>query len=254
MPKTLRRCTLCGRCYPEGRDFHTLPLPDNSIAYICKECIPRVRDLENLLLRPPKTAKPDERRKHRRRSAHLLLTFTHVRGDVPSPGVVRDISQGGLRFVTNASVSPGELLNLDIFSPLTGLHIKAVARVKWVDAGRLNEVGMEFAAEGRHIRLDDRRQHHRLLAEFALRCRYGGREFEGRVKDISQGGIRFVSPEPLPKGKRISVSLDATAVDVVQADGDFKMSVEKTIMVVGVRQSEERYDIRAQFVAPSVRR
>lgn len=240
---------MCGRSYPEGRDFRTISLPGNSVAYVCRHCAPRVGDLEELMPPARKTSRrEEERRRYNRRNAHLLVSFTHVRGSVVYPGVVRDISQGGMRFTTATRVNSGELLNLNVFSPLTGLRIKAVARARWVvERGKHNEIGVEFAAEGRHMQLDDRRRHHRILAEFVLHCKYGDEDIEGRVRDISQGGIRFVTGKPLPRGRRVDVSLEATGRDVVTSDGDFTLSIEKTVEIISVRRNEERYEIRARF-------
>jgi len=252
MARVLRRCALCSRTYPEGRDFRTVSVGRHSYVYVCRNCAPRIHDIQ-VLVSSAKTRKQqvEERRRHHRRRTHLLLTFTHVRGNVVYLGVVKDISQGGMRFTSTARVSPGEQLNLDVFSPLTGLHIKAVGRVRWVEEREVrNDIGVEFTVEGRHMHLDDRRLYHRILAEFVLNCSIGGKQIEGRVKDISQGGLRFITSVPLPQGKRVDVSLESAGLQVVQAEGDFKISIDKTIVVVGVKKAEERYEIRARFIAP----
>ncbi|HHN47241.1 MAG TPA: PilZ domain-containing protein [Planctomycetes bacterium] len=246
-----KKCTVCGRSYPAGRDFRTVNLPGQFVGYVCRNCAPKITESEGLFTAVSAGDwSTDERRRHTRKPAHLLLTFTHVRGNAVYPGIVRDISQGGIRFSTKARVSPGELLNLNVFSPLTGLHVKAVAKVKWLrERETYNDAGVEFTAEGRHLRMDDRRSHHRVLAEFVLHWHNRGKPVEGRVKDISQGGIRFTAAEPLPEGRRVSVTLHATGLEVVRAEGGFPLTVEKTIVVVGVRKSEERYEIRARFAA-----
>lgn len=216
---------------------------------MCQMCTPRIA--ERRLAEPAAVAnKPADRRRHQRVERHLLLYFRNVRERIERRGVVRDISQGGVRFVTGERLTPKELLNLRVVSPLTGIEVKVVGRVKWVRrGGERDEAGAEFVARSRHFEMDDRRRHHRVKAAFLVHCEAGGRHVEGRVRDISQGGIRFTSDEPLAAGSRLLVRLEAAGADVVASEQRFPMQVERAVQVVGVQGSAERWDIRARFVA-----
>jgi c-di-GMP-binding flagellar brake protein YcgR len=199
------------------------------------------------------TVKSDERRKHKRVRGHLILLFRHVRDRVDRRGVVRDISQGGMRFVTEEHLTIGELLNLRVQSPLTSLEIRAVGRVRWVHesgrgAGERREVGVEFVTRSRHFSMEDRRQHHRLGVVFQVECRAGDSVIPGRLKDISQGGMRFVAAEALRPGQHVRLRLEAVGCSVVSAESGFPVEVTRSAQVVGVRGGTGRYEIRVRFL------
>lgn len=191
----------------------------------------------------------DERRKHERVKGHLLLYFRHVRDRVDRRGIVRDISQGGMRFVTQEVLTVGELLNLRVVSPLTNLEIKAVGRVRWVrEAGQRLEIGVEFVSRSRHFSMEDRRQHSRLIVSFYVECLTGKRTIWGRIKDISQGGMRFLADTPLLPGEEVRVRLEAVGCSVVSAEGGVPMKVERSAQVVGVQSGTGRFEIRVRFL------
>ena len=64
----------------------------------------------------------------------------------------KDISLGGLRFVSRQDISPGILISLDLFTPTQSQPFHIVGRVTWRKRGivtRNYEIGLEF------VKIDD---------------------------------------------------------------------------------------------------
>lgn len=249
-PDKSQKCALCGRTYPRGYSFRLAPDGEGGMMSVCRVCAPRAEDL-NRFEPQRREAEGADRRRYKRVQGHLLLSFRHVRGAVDRRGVVRDISQGGMRFVTEEPLSVGELLNVTVSNPLKSFTIKAVCRVKWVkEKGSRRETGIEFVARERHFDMQDRRAFPRLTMAFSVECETEGRVVHGRVKDISQGGIRFTAPEPIALGRKVLVRLEAAGCNVVSSEGGIPMEVERAAIVMGMKDGRSRYEIRARFLPP----
>ena len=249
-PAKSQKCAVCGRTYPRGYDFRFAADGQGGMMSVCRLCAPRAEDLDRFVpLSKEKEA--HERRRHKRIHGHLMVSFRHVRGTLDRRGVVRDISQGGMRFVTEDRFSTGELLNVTVSNPLKRFTIKAVGRVKWQrEKGDRQEVGVEFVARERHFDMRDRRAFPRLTVSFTVECEIQGRLVRGRIKDISQGGMRFIAPEPIESGRKIRVRLEAVGCNVVSSEGGIPMEVERAAIVVGMKDGREKYEIRARFLPP----
>src|SRR5437660_9479369 len=57
---------------------------------------------------------------------------------------------------------------------------------------------------------DGRRSHHRYPIDLGINCRVlrSKRIVLGKIRDISSGGIRFISPEVLAPGTRVELAID----------------------------------------------
>ena len=240
-------CEVCGRRYPSKADFRVIYDTGGNERYICLKCAPTSNDLERII--KEKSMQIKERRRHKRHPSHLLLFYRHVRDRTERRGVVRDISQGGMRFIAEDDLSTGEMLNLRVMSPLRDLEIRAVGLVRWIKhTGMTCEVGVKFVAKSRHMELEDRRRHPRIFASFYVKCFVKDRVLTCRVKDISQGGIRFICDEPLPLGIPIRIQLEATGCEVISHEYGIPMRVERVVEVLNVSGHRVKYQIRAKFV------
>ena len=194
---------------------------------------------------------PPERRRHPRRTANLMVSVARLRDDRQYTGMVRDISQGGIRFVTTEKLRDGEVINVVIRGRNVETRIKAVAQVIRVLGRKYDyEVGARFVGREKEMKLSDRRRHRRVIADFELRYRRESRKRAnvGRVRDISQGGVRFVASENIPQGEVLTIMLDARAAGVIEAEMKGKLRVTSTAAVVGSSDAGDRYEVRARFV------
>jgi hypothetical protein len=194
---------------------------------------------------------PRERRRHLRRRANLILKFRRLRDLSERVGIVRDISQGGLRFAASERLGVGETLNLVISGKTVETRIRAVAVVvRATPRGGGYEIGARFTGRDKEIRLSDRRRQRRIVADFEVRYRRPatGRADVGRVRDISQGGIRFVAGERMTPGEMLTIMLDAGAAGVIEAEMKALLRVVSSAAVLGSSDIGDRYEIRARFV------
>jgi c-di-GMP-binding flagellar brake protein YcgR len=179
------------------------------------------------------------------------MTFTHLRDQRKYHGTVRDISQGGLRFLTSERLGLGEVINIAISGRNVETRMRAVGQViRVAQRGHDYEIGVRFAGREREVRLSDRRRHKRVIADFEIRYRREGRRRAnvGRVRDISQGGIRFVATERIQPGEVLYVMLDARAASVIELEMKATLRVTGAAAVLGSADLGDRYEIRARFV------
>ena len=220
-----RACWACGKELEEG-DY-------------CPECLEkRERELERLLepiLR--------ERRRHARYQVSLPMAFQRPRESRALRAEVIDLSKGGLRFSSPEELDEGEVINVLVRSSDGSVDVRAVVRVVRVVRSKPAqcgwEVAAEFAARGRALKMRDRRKHARTEMEAGMsysRPNEPG-EREGLLKDISQGGLRFVAQEELKPGDVIRVSVGETE--------------RGEATVEAAEESPEGYVVRARFLPRS---
>jgi len=182
---------------------------------------------------------------------NLILKFRRLRDPGERVGIVRDISQGGLRFAAGERLGMGETLNLMISGRSVETRIRAVAQVVRVTPrGDSYEIGARFAGRDKEVRLSDRRRQRRIVADFEVRYRRPatGRADVGRVRDISQGGIRFVAGEQMMPGEVLTIMLDAGIAGIIEAEMKALLRVVSSAAVLGSSEVGGRYEIRARFV------
>lgn len=195
----------------------------------------------------------DERRRHKRFAANLAVEFARSRERKSYSGRIRDISQGGIRFHAPESVDVGEVLSVTIHNRQRVFGLRAtidtfvqVLRVK--KTGKLYEVGAKFIDErDTDFASRERRTWRRRRAEFRVEYRhYDGTEKRlGVVRDVSQGGMRFLTQEgDIPAG---------TFLVVVAAPGTENSIAERVDGVVRVIRSRpvgDQTEIGVMFLTP----
>lgn len=171
-----------------------------------------------------KTATHVHDRVHERKEADLRIAFLLLRDDTRYEGRVRDISQGGLRFVCDRELDRGQVLTMDI----SGTHGDAevsmiqaageVRRVSMTRDGRF-EVGVRFVRRGR-ANEPNRRRFRRHDVKMNAYYKRDGCEYtaSGRVLDISQGGVRLILDESPGKEEEFDVTLRGESGAFVKAD------------------------------------
>jgi len=249
-------CQVCGRRYSRHAEFRLMRLEDGSRAMACARC--RSRPAPGGAPAPwhseaDELAKhsPAERRRHPRRSADLVISFTRLRDERRYSGILRDLSQGGVRFTTGERLGMNEVINVVITGRNVETRIRAVAQVVRITKRNSDyEVGVRFTGRGKEVKLSDRRDNRRVVADFEIRYRREGhrRANVGRVRDISQGGIRFVTSENIPRGEVLSVTLDARAAGVIEAEMKGTLRVSGSASVLASSDVGDRYEVRAKFV------
>ncbi len=163
-------------------------------------------------------------RTHKRHSANLQIEFNLVRDDNRHKGRIRDISQSGLRFITDTELDIGQVIRMKVTAP-EGKAVEAliksaaeVRRVHEVNSGRY-EIGVRFV---RNVRANDpnRRVYRRHRANLAVYYRRTGCEYtaKGRVRDISQGGARLILDEEMEVGEELAVVMRGESGAFLKAD------------------------------------
>ncbi len=75
----------------------------------------------------------DERRKHRRIDDRLVVTFRFPDGfRTETPGILKDISSGGIRVEIPARVAKGDLVDVDVWILSDAIPLEAQGKVVWV--------------------------------------------------------------------------------------------------------------------------
>ncbi len=253
--KERKRCPVCQRLYSKYAEFRVIRLDDGSRMKACPRCRSRPSAGGAPVPRPPEAQvlsgnKASDRRRHSRRRATLTVAISRLRDRRTHAGVVRDISQGGFRFVTSARLRLREIINVVITGTDIDTRITAVARVVRIRERENDfEIGARFTAKGKEVKLSDRREHKRVFADFQIRYRREGRKRAnvGRVRDISQGGIRFVASERIPSGEVLVIMLDSRAAGVIEAEMNATLRVTGSASVLGTSDVGDRYEIRARF-------
>lgn len=90
-----------------------------------------------------------ERRRHPRVISAMPVQYRGIRqdGDAAVGTVARDISNGGIRFVTNEFISIFTRLVVEVSIPSTPKPVKAISKVVWIHKrpyGEQYEIGMQF--------------------------------------------------------------------------------------------------------------
>jgi c-di-GMP-binding flagellar brake protein YcgR len=191
----------------------------------------------------------DDRRAHERASARLILEYRRPGDERSYGGSVIDISRGGMRCVASGEVSEGEVLAVSVKSPRPGVlegRLDAYGQVvRARRRGRVTELGLRFVhpqpAEGASP--PERREHRRLEASFELAIRTAdGRRAQGRVRNISAGGVDFVTDVELSLGEELAVSLGARRSPAVEG------VLSSLARVTRSRRLGDHYEVAASFL------
>jgi c-di-GMP-binding flagellar brake protein YcgR len=188
------------------------------------------------------------KRTSERHEVDLELSFSFLRDQRAFEGQVRDISQGGLRFITDQEVKVGHVLRVTVRSsarPDEAAGQPSFAEVRRVvknEDGRF-EVGARFV---RRIGVDDtnRRRHPRraMTAPVFYRCNQSDLILRGTAMDISQGGLRLGVSERPTKGAALALYLRTEPPAFVYAD------IEATAEIVRVAErAPGRYELGCAF-------
>ncbi len=186
----------------------------------------------------------DNRRRHRRRGARLLLEFRRAGSENSLSGRVIDISIGGMRCLVDEELEPGALLALTIKSPDTGAldgRIDGYGEVlRCRHRGDAVEIGIVFVrpqaagSPGRALRID---------VAFDLFIRPGdGRRLLGVVEGITASGLSFHSPEALSVGEEVALSFCPR-----RAPG-FEGILSSVAVIVAVTANGDGYDVTAGLI------
>ncbi len=164
-----------------------------------------------------------ERRSALRRYLSVQAAFT-INESVVGEGLLRDISETGLRILTDAPVERGAIAQcrpgkLGVFKGVvvrtfpSGFAIRYRLFPDEIDA--LNQAvsdhfrSMPHAARGTDRRLvPDRREEARFYGDIAKLWGFdaGGREFEAEVVNVSVSGVLIRTAHPLSIGERVALS------------------------------------------------
>lgn len=219
-----------------------------------------------------------EKRLHERRPARLLFEYRIAGDETAHGGRLLDISRGGLRCLVTEELRPGDILALAIKSPEPGAlegRIDAYGEVvRLWRRGRVFELGVSFvhpqpassapppaprrcqagvaereeaSSEAGPPRGEDvmpeRRRHRRLDATFELSVRRAdGSRSLARVRNISAGGMDFLSEEAFDVGEELAVRFGARRTPGLEG------TLSSGARVLRVRRLGERYEVAAVFV------
>ena len=91
----------------------------------------------------------DEKRRSERVFSRIPLQYRKMKGagEEILQTRIKDISDGGLKFMTNEFLSLACRLIVEISMPTTPRHIKAISKIAWirkVDDGHNYEIGTQF--------------------------------------------------------------------------------------------------------------
>ncbi|MDR1613244.1 MAG: PilZ domain-containing protein [Planctomycetota bacterium] len=185
-------------------------------------------------------------RAHERRKIELTVSFSLVRDDIVHEGVVRDLSQNGLKIITQRHLDRGQIVQFDWKPPIPPALARIlqgtaeVRRVMKNDDGEY-EVGLRFvnrnAGKGAN-----RRRFRRYRCEMRAYYQRTGSEMmaQARVKDISQGGCQIMLRESLDAGERFTVRL--------MGGGGVRGDLAGTVQVCRVIPREVEYEIGCAFI------
>lgn len=159
------------------------------------------------------TEKVGRIRTHERRSVEMIVSFNLIRDDAAHEGVVKDLSQGGIRIKTRRHLDRGQVIHFVWKSPLPPAlasilqNTAEVRRVVKTDDGEY-EVGLRFvnrqAGKGAN-----RRRFRRYKCNMRAYYQREGSEImaRGTVKDISQGGCQMMLDEKMEKEEKFTARL-----------------------------------------------
>lgn len=89
-----------------------------------------------------------ERRRFQRIDSNLPVRYRNLRAaTIPSGSLTKDISEGGIRFMTNEFISLACRLVVEVSLPTIQKPIKAISKVAWikkVSSGDRYELGNQF--------------------------------------------------------------------------------------------------------------
>lgn len=170
------------------------------------------------------SAPGNPKREHERFEAELIVTYSLVRDDEQHKGRVRDISAGGMRFLTKRRLTRGQILHLAVDVPedhpsrdMFG-DTAEVRRVQELGNG-VNEVGIRFVRRTRG-KVPNRRLAKRFAARLAAYYQRPGSELtlKGLAEDISQSGACLILDEKVEKGEQLTVRLRGKVAPFLAAD------------------------------------
>ncbi len=163
-------------------------------------------------------------REHERRSTNLEVRFKLQRDNELYTGLVQDISEGGMCFITKQKLSVGQVILLEV-NAMSGesntqmLHSTGEVRRVMEQGDGTCEVGIRYVQRIR-ANEDNRRRYRRYKANMAVYYSLSGSEYmvKGKVLDISQGGARFILDEQVKVGDEFAVILRGEGRNPLKAD------------------------------------
>ncbi|MDR0361227.1 MAG: PilZ domain-containing protein [Planctomycetota bacterium] len=282
MPK----CDSCGNFYDDPNDLELVRNKDNRWVSICRACSGRGVDvdlvtaakiavddsamaladkpgvdipvaagdpiknaaglLEALRNLRQTTERVGRIRAHERRKIELTVNFSLVRDDVVHEGIVRDLSQNGIKINTRRQLDKGQIVQFDWKPPLPPALaniLQGTAEVRRVTKNTDDtfDVGLRFvnrnAGKGAN-----RRRFRRYKCDMRAYYQRDGSEImaQGQVKDISQGGCQMMAKEPFDTADKFTVRL--------MGGGGSRGDLVGTVQVCRVIPREVEYEIGCAFI------
>ena len=179
------------------------------------------------------------RRKERRFKTCVgksIRSQTIVDGSEPNDGSVIDISPSGLRLLTEGKFAVGEEFSVELFTEHShGTYRGIVRRVEpWV-AGKMvlgcqltdtipEEVLQELAKEGVLDRRRETRVRWNQSAKLTWELKQG--DLDVQIQDCAVGGLKLISPEPIPEDKQLRIRVAECDEEVMLVDAKTVWQVE----------------------------
>lgn len=184
-----------------------------------------------------------QHRAHERLMTHLQLEFAYARDEKTYIGMVRDISQGGIRFVSAYPLAVGDTLRAVVHSAGEAVgpdKVETYLEVRRILSSEngVTEVGARFVSR---TAIDEKNRRRYPRHDFKGPVFYSRRGCiliaKGVVLDISQGGVRMMARDALDVGEEISMRIRTQPPAFAHADLVGFMQVLRA-QRVGARQYE----------------
>lgn len=152
----------------------------------------------------------DEIREYDRHTVTLVASYTRKGSDQKTTAKVKDLSKGGLCFISKTMLPPAEVIPIHIESPdKESIHIDfnstvEIVRCTETDANTF-EIGARFMDTTKKNKRKDPR-HQMLLTVFYQR-KGESEPHEGAILDISRSGVAMIVPEDIPVGEVLAVRI-----------------------------------------------
>jgi hypothetical protein len=191
----------------------------------------------------------------------IPLRFKRVREQSEHGGVLLSSFDDGMKFIAGIRVGAGEILNVWV-EATNGQEQSAVLRVTTCKTLEPTAEGRErfevvgsYVAQGETYTGQDRRRHPRIPADFELTFTRQGSSVvhTGRVLDVSQGGLHFVTEQRLPRGELVIVTLLAGAHALITQDlASAMQTVDCRMAPIGPLADAAREPAKKQARVPGV--
>jgi hypothetical protein len=206
--------------------------------------------------RPGETDSPRDRRGFNRQAADLVIRYRWPERHAPLIGRVRDISRGGVRFMSSRQLAPGTLLQASLHAPGgPGPQFEGQMYLEVVHCRRNNDlwdVGARFRPmPAESFRGSERRRHRRFGVSLDVAFRLSGEEESpprrGTVRDISRGGMRFRCDARLNAGTLVAAVVSG-AQRTASAGAGTSIRVSALVQVTRCRKVGGHFEIGGRFV------